>query len=126
MPVLLIGYILLVEINIFWNQGSTIYYVLSFIVITTFIIYAFVLLYFFPLYVHYKFSLLEYFKLAFVMGVINPIRTIGLLLLVIMLYLIFLITPLIFLFIGVSTSSLVIMYLVYGKFPYTGYEESIK
>jgi len=125
-PMIFIGYILLAEINIFWHQGTPLYYALSFLVITTFIVYAFTVIYFFPLYVHYDFTLLQYFKIAAIIGTINPLRTIGLLLLIVFFYIVFLFTPLTFTFLGTSILALIIMHLVYQKFPKINYGEAVK
>lgn len=125
-PILLIGYILLAEINIFWQQASNLYYILSVIVIITFTIFISMLLYYFPIYSHYEFTFIKYIQMSFIMAIIHPIRTIGMLLLLVVFYFLFLMTPLIFTLIGFSIMALVITHLVYDKFPYTDYEEQIK
>lgn len=115
--VLLIGFILLVEMNIFWSQGGTLYFVISLAVIATFLIYAIVLIYFFPLFVHYESTIFQYVKMSLVMGIIHPFVTTGLLLLVVIFYITFLILPLPFILFGGSISALIIMRLVSNKFP---------
>lgn len=118
-PIFLIGFTLIFELQIFWQQESTLYYMLSFIVMMTIVVFISILIHFFPIYVHYDFRLIRYIKMSFIMGIIHPIRTIGMLILLTIFYFLFLLTPLIFTVIGFSVAALVINHLVYEKFPYT-------
>jgi len=114
---LLAGYALLVELNIFWSQENGLYYGISLAVIATFILYTIIMIYFFPLYVHYDSTMGQYIKMSMIMGIIHPFVTVGLLLLVVVFYLVFWTVPLLFILFGISVPAFIIMKVAYTKFP---------
>lgn len=106
---LLIGYILFIEFQILWGTNQLAYLIASFGVVALFIIYAIVLLYFFPVYVHFNLTKREYFKWPFIIGIIHPILTVFLIALVGFLHYFTLMTiPALLFFFGGSVTAYVI------------------
>lgn len=69
-------YLLIIEFNILFHQPSVVYKLASFGIVAIFILYAIVLTYFFPIYVHFNLSkATDYVKWPFVIGVVHPILT---------------------------------------------------
>ncbi len=71
----IIGYILVIEFQILRLQENIIYFIVSFGVLAVFILYAIVLTYFFPIYVHFNLKITDYLKWPFIIGVVHPILT---------------------------------------------------
>lgn len=71
----IIGYILVIEFQILRLQENIIYFIVSFGVLAIFILYAIVLTYFFPIYVHFNLKITDYLKWPFIIGVVHPILT---------------------------------------------------
>ncbi|MEI3612679.1 YesL family protein [Pseudogracilibacillus sp. SO30301A] len=71
----IIGYILVIEFQILRQQENIIYFIVSFGVLAIFILYAIVLTYFFPIYVHFNLKITDYLKWPFIIGVVHPILT---------------------------------------------------
>lgn len=69
------GYILVIEFQILRLQENIIYFIVSFGVLAVFILYAIVLTYFFPIYVHFNLKITDYLKWPFIIGVVHPILT---------------------------------------------------
>jgi uncharacterized membrane protein YesL len=102
--------------------GVTLYVNLKFVfTITTFeilyvpilaitICFSLMLLYIFPVYVHYEFNLLLVIKNSFLIMVLNPKSTIGMVAGIILLYLIGSLIPSILLFLGSSSIALLMMW----------------
>ncbi|WP_347836438.1 hypothetical protein [Gracilibacillus sp. JCM 18860] len=85
-----------------------------FIVVT--IVYGIMLLYIFPLYVHYENKLYLYFKNAILIALYSPVRTIYLIAACLTLYYLYFVLPVFIFFFGASLSSLVIMWIAYRTF----------
>lgn len=116
----LIGYILSIEYQILRSQTETIYYVASFGVIVQFILYAIVLVYILPIFVHFKLKLMQYFKWSFIIGLMHPIINVVLVVAVLLLNIITYYTiPGLLLFFGGSVSAFILMWgasLTFSKF----------
>jgi uncharacterized membrane protein YesL len=113
-----IGYVLSIEFQILRAQESLIYLIASFGIVALFILYGIVLLYFFPVFVHFNLTTYQYFKWPFIIGVIHPILTIFLLVVVsIINYLTFITIPALLFFFGGSISAFVLMWGASQTFP---------
>lgn len=115
---LLIGYFLFIELQILWGSQKMVYFVASFGVIGLFIVYAIMLLYFFPIYVHFNLTKREYFKWPFIIGILHPILTVFLGIAILLLhYFTFMTIPALLFFFGGSVTAYVIMWGAAKTFP---------
>lgn len=73
---LIISYILYIEFQILRAQDSMVYFIASYGVIALFLIMLIILLYIFPIFVHFNLSAIQNIKWAFIIGIIHPILTI--------------------------------------------------
>ncbi|PAV31158.1 hypothetical protein CIL05_00415 [Virgibacillus profundi] len=115
-----VGYLLTIEFQILRTQVSTAYYIASFGVIAQAILYAIIVAYFFPIFVHFKLKFTQYFKWPFVVGIMHPILTIFLLIAVAALNLVtFKVMPGLLFFFGGSVTAFILMWgasLTFAKF----------
>ncbi len=104
-----IGYILYIELQILRAQDSMVYFIASFGVIALCVILLIILLYIFPIFVHFNLSTLQTIRWAFIIGVIHPILTIVLIVGVGLLhYLTFITIPALLFFFGGSATAFVL------------------
>lgn len=109
--VLLVGYLLTVEYQILRTQEHVAYLIASFGVVGLFIIYFIILLYLFPIFVHFDLRPFEYIKWAFVIGIGHPLLTVFLLgVLIAIFYFIFMTIPGLLFFFGGSVSAYILMW----------------
>lgn len=73
---IIISYILYIEFQILRAQDSMVYFIASYGVIALFLIMLIILLYIFPVFVHFNLSAIQNIKWAFIIGIIHPILTI--------------------------------------------------
>lgn len=107
----LIGYVLSIELKILRASDQLMYLIASFGVVALFILYFIVLLYFFPIYVHFDLPKLNYFKWPFIIGIIHPILTIALFVVLYFIYYFALQTvPALLFFFGGSVMAFIIMW----------------
>lgn len=107
----LFGYLLVVEFRILRLQEDMINYIVSFGVLAVLILYAIVLLYFFPVYVHFNLKMTDYIKWPFIIGIVHPILTLFMAVgLVVILYLSYVTIPGILFFFGGSVTAYFIMW----------------
>lgn len=109
--IILIGYLLTIEFQILRTQEHIAYFFASFGVIGLFFIYFIVLLYFFPIFVHFNLKPFQYVKWSLVIGVSHPILTIFLLGVVLaLLYFTFMTIPALLFFFGGSITAYILMW----------------
>ncbi|WP_062353991.1 YesL family protein [Bacillus kwashiorkori] len=72
----IIGYLLSIQFMILRGQASLQYVLASYSIIALFILYLIILMYFFPIYVHFALKNTDYIKWPFVIGIVHPILTI--------------------------------------------------
>ncbi|MFD2130384.1 YesL family protein [Pseudogracilibacillus auburnensis] len=107
----LFGYFLIIEFQILRLQESLLYFIVSFGVITIFILYTIALTYFFPIFVHFNLKLTDYLKWPFIIGIVHPILTLFMMIgLLTILYITFMTIPAILFFFGGSMSAYFIMW----------------
>jgi len=108
-----IGWLLYVDYDFFTfgtTMGSSILKI-----ITLLIIYLFVTtcIYFFPIFVHYRYRFFDYFKYSFLYSVSTPLKTAGLFIITYVIYLLLLKVPVLFLFFSGSVISYMWMWYIY-------------
>jgi uncharacterized membrane protein YesL len=113
-----IGYILSIELHVLQEQESIVYLIASFGIVALLLIYFIVVLYFFPIFVHFNLKTYHYFKWPFVIGVIHPILTIFLAILVLaVIYFTYMLIPALLIFFGGSMTAYILMWGVSKTFP---------
>jgi len=119
----LIGYVLTIELHILQNQDSLIYQIASFGIVAILFLYFIIVLYFFPIFVHFNLKFINYIKWPFIIGIIHPILTIVLSVVIIgMIYIMFITVPALIFFFGGSVTAYVQMWAVSKTF--SKYEKS--
>ncbi|THE13801.1 DUF624 domain-containing protein [Bacillus timonensis] len=118
MSMLLIGYLLSIEFQILRSQESLSYFIASYGVLALFLIYIIILLYIFPLFVHFKLKIGQYVKWSFVIGMVHPILTVFLLVVICLsTYLSLKFFPAFLFFFGGSVIAYVVMWGAAKTFP---------
>ncbi|GIO27088.1 YesL family protein [Ornithinibacillus bavariensis] len=121
----LIGYFLVIELNILRAQESIVYLIVSFTVIVTLILYVIVLTFFFPIFVHFRLRIVDYLMWPFIVGVKHPILTVFIFVVIGIAYQItWTSIPALFFFFGGSLTSFFIMWAVSKTFPYYEKQEA--
>lgn len=72
----ILGYLIYIEFSILRTQDSVVYYIASFGVIAQLILYMVIVLYFFPIFVHFNLKMFDYLKWPFILGIQHPILTV--------------------------------------------------
>ncbi|MDQ0253177.1 putative membrane protein YesL [Evansella vedderi] len=90
--------------------------IMSIGLITVSILFLIILLYIFPVYVHYKLKLFEYLKFSLMIGIINPLSTIMMIIGLLALYLVYIFIPGVIPFFGASLIFIGIMGPAYSSF----------
>ncbi|MFD1337288.1 YesL family protein [Oceanobacillus iheyensis] len=115
-----VGYLLTIEFQILGTQTSLIYQMVQFSVVVILILFAMVVAYFFPIYVHFNLKFMDYIKWPFIIGVIHPILTVVLLVGVgLLLSITFYSLPALLFFFGGSVTAYILMWGVsktFGKY----------
>lgn len=83
---LVIGYILVMEFRILSGTGELVYFIASFGVLALLGLYFILLLYIFPVFVHFNLKIKEYLKWPLIIGILNPVLTIVLTIVLLVLY----------------------------------------
>ncbi|WP_229776470.1 YesL family protein [Alicyclobacillus cellulosilyticus] len=106
-----IGGVLAVDLWFFRHHQGLWYAVMNLAVLCVLLAYCVVLVYLFPAFVHYQTRLLGYLRIAFALGMVQPLRTI--LLLVALFVMVTMVRGLIPAF-SISTWAVIIMWVAYG------------
>lgn len=72
----LIGYGLFIQYQILRSQEEAVYYVASFAILALTVLFIVILLYFFPVFSHFKLSNIQYLLWPFMIGFLHPVLTI--------------------------------------------------
>lgn len=97
---LIIAYILYVDYIFLNTLTGWAAVLLNVILISTLILYSVVVLFIFPIFVHYQLKIFQYIKLSIIIGISYPIQTILMAFCVILMYVFIIIIPGLFLFAG--------------------------
>lgn len=111
-----ISYMLYINFNFLQLNNAWLQQLMDILLIIAAIVYAIMVIYIFPLYVHYENNLFNYFKNAIFIAIYSPIRTIYLIAACLTLYYLYFHLPVFIFFIGASLSGIVIMYITYRTF----------
>ncbi|MGE7856221.1 MULTISPECIES: YesL family protein [Bacillus] len=115
----IIGYLITIEFQILIKATGPFYYIARFGVIAQFILYIMVLMYFFPVFVHFKIKIGYYFNLPFMMCFLYPVLTMFLLVTIFLIhYLTFIIMPGLIFFFGGSVTAFLLMWGSCKVFPH--------
>lgn len=113
---LALGSMLYVNLNFLELQGEWISIISRYVILIAAVIYMIMLIYIFPLYVHYENRFFVYFKNSILVAIYHPIRTIYAIAALLTLYYLFYVLPVFIFLIGPSLTSMVIMWIVYRTF----------
>ncbi|TQS75000.1 DUF624 domain-containing protein [Ornithinibacillus gellani] len=103
------GYLIYIEYAILRSQDSMVYYIASFGVIAQLILYFIIVMYFFPIFVHFNLKSFSYLKWPFLVGVGHPILTIFLAVVTnVLLYAVVKTVPVLLVFFGGSVTAFII------------------
>lgn len=108
-----IGWLLYVDYHFFTfgtTMGSSILKIITLLIIYLFIT---TCIYFFPIFVHFRYRFFEYFKYSFLYSVSTPLKTAGLLIISYIIYFLLMKVPVLFLFFSGSVISYMWMWYVY-------------
>lgn len=114
---LLLGLFLYVDLRFFQSSQQILLSLLTFFILFAFLVYFTVLLYIFPVFVHFKFKTLEYIKYSFIIAVGRPLQTITMIVGSFLVYLVLSIIPVLLLFLSGSLLSIVLMWIAIKSFP---------
>ena len=108
-----IGWLLYVDYHFFTSgttMGSSILKIITLLIIYLFMT---TCIYFFPIFVHFRYRFFEYFKYSFLYSVSTPLKTAGLLIISYIIYFLLMKVPVLFLFFSGSVISYMWMWYVY-------------
>lgn len=118
----ILTYFLSIQFQILRQVDDINYFIASYVVLVMFLVICIVLLYIFPIYVHFNLRILENLKWSVVIGIIHPILTIFLMVSVVFLnYITFMFIPGLLFFFGGSVTAFILMWGVSQTFE--KYEE---
>lgn len=114
---LIFGAILYIDLRFFQTTDSILLSFFNFFIIFAFFIYFVVVLYIFPVYVHYKLKIFEYIKHSIIIVIGKPLHSI---MMIVGSYLVYMITsmlPVLSIFLGGSLLSFILMWVAMMSFP---------
>src|SRR5690625_4393485 len=118
------GYMLYVNWNYFQLNHTWFSIIIRYIILIVSFIYGMMLVYIFPLFVHYDNTFVNHFKNSILLAIHHPIRTIYLLAALFTLYYLFATLPVFIFLMGPSLVSLVIMWITYRTFLRIEYRQT--
>src|SRR5699024_8412175 len=120
-----VGYLIYIEFSILRSQESVVYFVASYGVIAQLILYFIIVMYFFPIFVHFKLKLFDYIKWPFIIGIGHPIMTIFLAVVTnVLMYVVMHTVPILAFFFGGSVTAFILTWGISKTF--SAYEKNGK
>jgi uncharacterized membrane protein YesL len=113
---LIIGYMLYFNLNYFQVNNGWIFLIVRYFILAVALFYVIMLLYIFPIFVHYEAKFFHYIKNAFLIAFYHPIRTIYVVSASITVYYLFAVLPGLLPFLGGSLTSFVLMWISHRTF----------
>ncbi|WP_077624666.1 YesL family protein [Sediminibacillus massiliensis] len=110
------GYILYIDYQYLANFEGALYIILLIVFINITLLYILVVLYIFPVFVHFQHRIIDYFKHAFLVGVANPLSTLSMLICLLVLALLMERVPGLIPFFPAGLLSLLLMWFSYRAF----------
>ncbi|GAB2567504.1 YesL family protein [Gracilibacillus alcaliphilus] len=120
---LLIPYMIYVNSNFLAIDNETWAAVLHYMQILAMIVYSIMLIYIFPMYVHYHNHLFNYFRNAILVAFYHPLRTIYALAACLTLHYLFFSLPVFLFFFGASLTGFIVTWIVYRTFLRIEYKQ---
>lgn len=111
-----IGLFLYIDLKFFQAEINPGYGVISLVFLSLLFWFCVILLYIFPLYVHYDFPIFHYIKHAIILSLARPLQTMAMLVGVIVVYLLFQYIPGLVFFLGGSLLAYILMFLASFSF----------
>ncbi|MCJ7840849.1 DUF624 domain-containing protein [Lederbergia sp. NSJ-179] len=121
---LLIAYMLYVNLNFLALDGEWISAFSHYILLFATVIFGVMLIYIFPMYVHYENKLFIYFKNAILMALYQPFRTLYAIAACLTLSYLFFVLPVFIFLMGASLTSFVLMWIAYRTFMRLEYKQA--
>lgn len=115
--IVLIGAILYIDLRFFQTSEHVLLSFLAFFIIFALFIYFAVVLYIFPLYVHFQLNTMEYLKKTLILVIGKPIHTIMMIVGCYLVYVVLSMIPYLIIFFGASSLSLVLTWVAMLSFP---------
>ena len=108
-----IGWILYIDYHYFTFGESVVSSVIK--IVTLIVTYFFIItcIYFFPVYVHYHYRLMDYIKFSFLYSLASPLKSAGIFIISSVIYYLFMKVPVVFMFFSGSAISYIWMWYVY-------------
>ncbi|WP_307303183.1 YesL family protein [Neobacillus driksii] len=108
-----IGWILYIDYHYFTFGESVVSSVIK--IVTLIVTYFFITtcIYFFPVYVHYRYRLMDYIKFSFLYSLASPLKSAGIFIISSVIYYLFMKVPVVFIFFSGSAISYIWMWYVY-------------
>lgn len=113
----ILGIVLYIDLRFFQQSGKFLFSVLAFFIIFGMFNFFAVILYIFPMYVHYEFKTFEYIKKAFVIVLGKPLNTIMMIVGSYLMYVFISMLPVLLIFVSGSLLSFVLMWIAMRAFP---------
>lgn len=125
----IIIYLLTIQFQILRTVEGTGYFIASYAILALFLIVFIMALYLFPIFVHFKLNMIDYFKWPLVIGILHPILTFFLMVIVLAInYLSFLFLPGLLFFFNGSVTAFIVMWGVsqtFSKYENTPENEAL-
>lgn len=121
---LVFGYMLYFNLQYLELPGEWLSIISKYVLLMAAFVYGIMLIFIFPVYVHYENKLFAYFKNAIFIAVYQPIRTIYALAACFTLYYLFVMVPVFLFFLGASLTSFVLMWIGYRTFVRLEYKQA--
>lgn len=114
----IVGYLIYMEFQILRSQEDLVYFIASYGVLAQLVLYFIIVMYFFPIFVHFKLKLFDYIKWPFFLGIGHPIMTIFLAVVTNVLWFLAVNTlPILLVFFGGSITALILTWGISKTFP---------
>ena len=114
---IILGLFLYIDLRFFQSSEHILLSFLAFFILFAFLVYFTILLYIFPVFVHFKIGTLSYIKYCFIIAVGRPLQTIMMIVGSFLVYMVFSMVPALLLFFSGSLSSIVLTWVAMKSFP---------
>ena len=109
-----IGWILYVDFHFFTIGESLVSSIVKIVIILIAYFFITTCIYFFPIFVHFKYRFFDYIKYSFLYSVVSPLKTAGVFIISYLIYFLLMKVPALILFFGGSVISYIWMWYVYN------------
>lgn len=113
---IVVGYMLYVNLSYFKLQGAWLSIIIRYIILIVSLIYAIMLIYIFPIFVHYDNTFSNHFRNSILIAIYHPIRTIYVIAALYTVYYFLTIFPVFIFLMGPSLVSMIVMWITHRTF----------